>query len=70
LYAELNAPLSRGSPIAIVFGILTNIRYSIRKYVGARSLSLALLLTIALGIGSNVSVHRLVLGLTKSHRRI
>lgn len=50
-----------------MFAILTDIRYSARKFVRAPGLSLALLLTIALGIGSNVSVHRFVLGLTKPH---
>jgi ABC-type lipoprotein release transport system permease subunit len=48
-----------------LFGIPNDIRYSARKFVRAPGISLALLLTIALGIGSNVSVHRFVQGLTK-----
>jgi putative ABC transport system permease protein len=48
-----------------LFAILTDIRYSARKFARAPSLTFALLLTIALGVGSNVSVHRFVLGLTK-----
>ena len=46
--------------------MLTDIRYSARKFARAPSLTLALLLTIALGVGSNVSVHRFALGLIKS----
>jgi hypothetical protein len=45
--------------------LLTDIRYSARKFARASSLSLALLFTIALGVGSNVSVHRFALGLTR-----
>jgi hypothetical protein len=47
-----------------LFSILTDIRYSARKFARAPSLSVTLLLTIALGTGSNVSVRRFVLGLT------
>jgi hypothetical protein len=45
--------------------LLTDLRYSARKFVRAPALSAALLLTIALGVGSNVSVHRFVVGLTR-----
>src|ERR1700733_3277818 len=58
----------RGSLIAVklsLFSILTDLRYSARKFVRAPALSLALLLTIALGIGSNVCVRRFALGLTR-----
>jgi hypothetical protein len=48
-----------------LFAVLTDIRYSARKFARAPSLTLALLLTIALGVGSNVCVHRFALGLTK-----
>jgi ABC-type lipoprotein release transport system permease subunit len=48
-----------------LFDLSNDIRYSARKFVRAPGLSFALLLTIALGIGSNVSVHRFVQGLTK-----
>jgi len=48
-----------------LFAVLTDIRYSARKFARAPSLTLALLLTIALGVGSNVSVHRFALGLLK-----
>lgn len=48
-----------------MFAILTDIRYSARKFARAPGLSAALLLTIAFGIGSNVSVRRFALGLTK-----
>lgn len=45
--------------------ILIDIRYSARKFVRTPGLSLALLLTIALGIGSNVTVHGFVRGLAR-----
>jgi hypothetical protein len=45
--------------------VLFDIRYSTRKFVRSPGLALALLLTIALGIGSNVSVHGFVRGLTR-----
>ena len=43
-----------------------DIRYSLRKFVREPWLALALLLTIALGVGSNVCVYGFILGLTKS----
>jgi hypothetical protein len=45
--------------------ILFDIKYSVRKLVRAPGLAIALLLTIALGIGSNVSVQGFARGLTK-----
>ncbi len=44
--------------------VLLDIRYSVRKFVRTPGLALALLLTIALGIGSNVSVYGFIRGLT------
>jgi ABC-type antimicrobial peptide transport system permease subunit len=46
--------------------VLFEIRYSARKFARAPGLALALLVTIALGIGSNVSVYGFIRGLTKS----
>jgi hypothetical protein len=46
--------------------VLFEIRYSARKFALAPGLTLALLVTIALGIGSNVSVYGFIRGLTKS----
>ncbi len=43
-----------------------DIRYSARKFARSPGLAFALLLTIALGVGSNVSVYGFILGLTKS----
>ncbi len=48
-------------------GILIDIRYSARHFVRTPGGSLALLLTIALGIGSNVCVQGLVQGVTGPH---
>jgi ABC-type lipoprotein release transport system permease subunit len=47
-------------------GILIDIRYSARHFVRSPGLSVALLFTIALGIGSNVTVNGVVRGMTKS----
>jgi len=44
--------------------MFTDVRYSARHFVRSPSVSLALLLTIALGIGSNVSIHAFVQGVT------
>jgi hypothetical protein len=45
--------------------MLFNLRYSARSFTRRPGLALALLFTIALGIGSYVSVHGFVRGLTK-----
>jgi ABC-type lipoprotein release transport system permease subunit len=50
-----------------LFGILIDIRYSARHFVRSPGLSLALLFTIALGIGSNVTVNGFVRGMTRSY---
>jgi len=50
----------------VVFGI----RYSARKFLRAPGTALALLLTIALGIGSNVSVYGFIRGLSRSNSRL
>ncbi len=47
-------------------GILIDIRHSARHFVRSPGLALALLFTIALGIGSNVAVNGFVRGLTRS----
>jgi ABC-type antimicrobial peptide transport system permease subunit len=45
--------------------ILTGIRHSARHFVRTPGVSLALLFTIALGVGSNVAIHGFVRGMTK-----
>jgi putative ABC transport system permease protein len=45
--------------------LLFDVRYSVRKFVRVPGLALALLLTIALGIGSNVSIYGFARGLTR-----
>ncbi|PYT32960.1 MAG: hypothetical protein DMG57_00010 [Acidobacteria bacterium] len=45
--------------------MLFSLRYSARSFIRRPGLALALLFTIALGIGSNVSVHGFVQGLTR-----
>ncbi len=47
-------------------GILSDIRYSARHFVRSPGVLLALLFTIAIGIGSNVSVNAFVQGMTRS----
>ncbi|HLK20568.1 MAG TPA: ABC transporter permease [Bryobacteraceae bacterium] len=45
-----------------LFALLLDIRYSVRQFVRSPGVSLTLLLTIALGIGSNVAIHGFVQG--------
>jgi hypothetical protein len=47
--------------------VLSRIRYSARTFLRTPGLTLALLLTIALGIGSNVCIHGFVRGLTRTN---
>jgi len=47
--------------------VLSEIRYSARKYIRTPGVTLALLSTIALGIGSNVSIYGFARGLTEPH---
>jgi ABC-type lipoprotein release transport system permease subunit len=46
--------------------ILSDIRYSARHFIRSPGVTLALLLTIALGIGGNVAIHGFVRGMTSS----
>jgi len=45
--------------------VIFNLRYSLRSFIRRPGLALALLFTIALGVGSNVTVQGFVQGLTK-----
>lgn len=51
----------------ILSPVVLDIRYSARKFVRTPWLTLALLLTIGLGVGSNVSVYGFARGLTKPY---
>lgn len=50
--------------------ILSDIRYSARSFARTPGLAIALLFTIALGIGSNVVVHGFARGLTRGSRLV
>jgi len=55
---------------SILSGILNDIRYSARGLLRSPGLTLALLFTIALGLGSNVTVRGFIRGLTVRHAPI
>src|SRR5690348_6488129 len=66
-HLEEKQPCPSGSRIAPALGladILFDFRYSARKFVRTPALAYALLLTIAVGVGSDVSVYGFIRGLT------